>query len=225
MKIVNAIWSCFILGFLACSSCQLKSDKSANKASSEAKPRSLSVSNPADTLKLYPFLRRQFRTDGNKDLIVIRCQNDTLKIVTTGWFFYYPFGKIGNEDTLKKAFRDYQYVDEIQREGQTDSTKLYRFNKEGSFVKFVKSDENKSFEIVSAVINNSEMVFVNGIKVGMSKSDFYRTYFKKNIDNELPGINVVEVITGLDGMWHYYTFSEGRLSQIKLTTDYLLDQK
>jgi hypothetical protein len=224
MKIVNSIGSYFILGFLACSGCQVKGDKFASEVSSEGKQPMLSA-RAADTLKLYPFLRRQYRTDGDKELMEIRCQNDTLIIATTGWFFYYPFGKVNNEKTLKNAFHIYQFVDEIQHKGDNDSTKLYRFNKDASFVKFVKSDDNTRFEIVSAVINNPDMVFLNGVKVGMSKSEFYRTYFKRNIERELPDIKVVEIITALDGMWHYYTFSGGRLSQIKLSTDYLLDQK
>lgn len=166
-------------------------------------------------------LNDAFKSDSDRILTRTKLTNDTLTITTTGWEFYYPFGKIKNLSKLKSVFAGYKYAEETT----DNSLVLHRFYKDSSFVKFIKSDDGDSYEIVSGLINSNDLIIDNHIAIGMSQENFYKLFFKQNVANYLEGVKIIEIITTVRGVWHYYVFSGGKLLYVKFSTDYQVNQK
>ena len=156
----------------------------------------------------------------------ISIKNDTLSIVSTGWYFYYPFGKVHHVDSLKGIFPKFKLLTvlDTDKTDLSDTITVYRFSYKRNFLKFLQEPDTHKFEIVSGNIVDSTIDLLNGTKVGMSKSAFLDLYFKTNVNKETEKINVVEFITGLEGMWHYYTFRNNRLVSIRFDTDYQVNK-
>jgi hypothetical protein len=155
----------------------------------------------------------------------VKIKGDTIAIVIAGWSFYYPFGKFTDLKKLTTISSGLRLRDEIDKKDPNDPIQLYRVYTAHSYVKFIKGDETGRFELVSGEITEPDIYLENGTKIGMSKEAFCNIYFKHKIDDKLSKINVIEFITGLDGLWNYYTFKGNKLCKIKFVSDYQVDQK
>lgn len=139
---------------------------------------------------------------------------DTLKLVASTKFLYYPFGEFHHVKELKKVFVHTQYK---EKDGLP-----YVFNT-NSYIKFFYDTDKDSFELVYGKITNPNFEMTNGIKVGMTKKELFNTYFTTTID-KMDSIKVLTVESALVGIWHYYTFENNILVSICLDTDYQFDK-
>lgn len=170
-------------------------------------------------------LVKYYKTEAGRSAISINTNNDTLSIVTTGWFFYYPFGKFHDLKSLNKIGKNISVKKELEKTSDAEPVIIYRSCSNDSFVKFIDQPETNRFEIVSGDIKSDDITLLNGVKVGMDRPEFIDLYFKSDAQSQLADIKTFKFITALDGMWHYYTFKNGKLLHIQFDTDYQLDKR
>ncbi len=147
---------------------------------------------------------------------------DTLNIVTTNQFAYYPFGKYFSIEEFNNSLKSFILGVEQQypyNDTLLDLRVLYNLTYKDSKIKVLSDPDNKTIEIVSGKILDPEVEFVNGFQVGMTKAAFIDSLFSIN-PVDFPKIKVVEIESGLMGIWHYYKFEQDTLKSILLDTDY-----
>jgi len=93
-----------------------------------------------------------------------------------------------------------------------------------SFIKLFKYDNKSYIEIVSGKFSDPEIILINGIKIGISKTDFLKMFFKDFSANQIDGVKVIKLISGLEGISHVYVFTNGHLIYFYFNTDYTFDK-
>ncbi len=197
----NYMFCCFLF-LLACTNVNEKMDK--NKAEG--------VSNNILPDTLISWSKKELKM---QDLSII---DDTLKFVTPAKQIYYPLGKFKNIEDLMLHFP----MLKLDKEGSSSSEGVFRFIFDNSYIKFYKDEETGNLEIIYAAIIDSKIKFTNNIEVGVSSKQFYDVFFNKTVN--LDRIRVVKVESALSGMIHYYYMRDGKLGQIEMDSDYLIDK-
>lgn len=151
-------------------------------------------------------------------------KHDTLSLIVMSKEVYYPFGKLKNEEQLKRISPYLQLKSESYKDSILDTVTLIRLSFKGSFLKFYNNSETGMFEIVSGKITNKEINVFKTVHLGMSMEDFLRIYFTKSIDKFTKEISVIELVSGIDGVWQHYEFKDNRLKQVTFVTDYTFDK-
>lgn len=172
---------------------------------------SINLNNPIDSL---------IDLETIEDYMIV---GDTLKIISTSDFLFYPFGRYRDENILNERFKSLKKSIDQQTDLQTRSSKsplLIRFSINDSYIKYYYDRENKQFEIVSAKIFSSEILMNNKLGVNISKTDFMNKFSYSSTLPDTNKVSVIELISGLDGVWHYYTFENDTLKSIYVDTDY-----
>lgn len=157
----------------------------------------------------------------DSDVIETYMKDDTLNIVSTNPFLYYPFGKTNRMvDIIQKN----NFFRSVREYNKNDSTiELYRMTYNHSFIKFYKDDEKKAFEIVCGKLNDEGVNLLNDIRIGMNKKDLIKKFFKEASEDQIKNANVIKIISGLEGIWHIYVFKRNKLVSIYLYTDYVFN--
>lgn len=157
------------------------------------------------------------------ELLSYRTTPDTLQLISTSPFLFYPFGKHATVTSFKKQYP--AFVLKRKTDAFDASAVLYRGTAANDFVKLFMDDEKKTLEIVSGKVLGPELHLINGIAVGMSERAFFKLFFKQPSIIEKSGARVVELISGLDGIQHYYVFQSGVLMRIEFDTNYQFNKK
>jgi len=184
-------------------------------------------STQGDRTPVAAYLIKCFKKQGDIVATDITFRKDTLAIVSRGWFFYYPFGKFQRSKDLNNINPVLRL--KIEHENATKpnnyAVDLYRLYYENSFVKFIYQPETKRYEIVSGSIVNPEIALNNGVKTGMTKTDFLNIYFPIDAQKKIGNVDVIKFISALDGIFHYYIFKDDKLVEIDFNTDYQVNKK
>jgi hypothetical protein len=201
--------------------CTYKRKESATTISNSSKneitkPLNKEGKSPADNLQT--FAKRELK------LSELSIKEDTLEIVSTASFLYYPFGKFKTLNNLNQALKIFKDSLEIDSSVAPSPEKLHRMTYKNSFLKFFYDDEKKTYEIVSGQIRDPEVTLLNNIKVGITKSDFMNIFFNRVTPKQMEGIKIIKMVSGLDGIFDYYYFDNDILTSIKLDTDYLFNK-
>ena len=190
------------------SSKTMKSDRAAN--------RELNIRN-SDTLET---LNLQSRVKNELGLTEIQLKKDTLELVSSSGFLYYPFGKYKNiNDFIQKNEIWSGYKTDVI--DTADNTTLYKLTFKNSFINFLKSPDSKTLEIVKVKVFDPKILLINGIKIGESKGDFFKTFFNTIDNRNIQNVNVVKFESVVTGIWNYYYFKNDRLSYFTFDTDYI----
>lgn len=160
----------------------------------------------------------QYLARENFELLTYRTTPDTLQLVSTSSFLFYPFGHLATVTAFQR--RQPKLTLTQESDGIDTSVRLYRGTFKNSFVKLFLNKEKNAIEMVSGHLYGPEIKLVNGIEVGMSKRNFFAIFFKKPAAIEKGNVNVIELISGLDGIQHYYIFRNNVLERIEFDTDY-----
>ncbi len=158
----------------------------------------------------------------DKKIISTELKWDTLYVITTNPFAYYPFGKYFSIEEFNTSLASFNL--EIEKQYPNNDTLLdlrvlYILTYKSSKIKVLTDPENKTVEIVSGKIHDPEVELVNGFQVGMTKAAFIDSLFSKR-PVDFSKIKVVGIESGLMGIWHYYKFEQDTLKSILLDTDY-----
>jgi hypothetical protein len=167
------------------------------------------------------------RTKKEAEVLKISVDEDTLCITSTVNELFHPFGKFNSVAGFEKKYpgllkKNPEYFS--QNTGEIDT--LFRMTTSSSYIKMFDIDSTEDedrrnrMEIISAEINDPEVVFTNGVHVGLKKKRFLENYFtnQKGTDN----FSVIELESGVTGIWHYYYFEKGRIKRIKIRTDFTI---
>jgi hypothetical protein len=169
-----------------------------------------------NTDSLKRFARKEFK------VVDIRLKKDTLCIVSTYKALYYPFGIYNNfngfyNEYLNKG--DYKYI--------IDSTfnffKIISIKRENSKLEIIENTETNRIELLSAIVNDNSFELFDGIRIGISRTELLLKFFT-NIPIEIKDIPVIELKSGVDGVWYYCSFSQEILKKIVIETDYNLNK-
>jgi hypothetical protein len=158
----------------------------------------------------------------DKDIEIIRMKGDTLNLVTTNPFAYYPFGKFHNVNDFKNSLGAFEVASEKQyanNDTTLDLRELYNLSFNHSKIKVLAGPENSTIEIVSGIIIDGDIKLRNGFEIGITKDAVFDSLFIKKPDN-YSRINTIELESGLLGIWHYYKFNNDILMTISFDTDY-----
>jgi len=148
------------------------------------------------------------------ELYDYKITGDTLTLIASTKFLYYPFGIFTNAKDLKKKFANIEY----KEEGEI-SYLIYADN----YVKFFYDVDKRKYEIVYARISSPNFALTNGTKTGMTKKELFGKYFFEPVD-KMDKIKFLKLESMLTGIWHYYKFDKDILLSFYLDTDYQIDK-
>lgn len=174
---------------------------------------SLLINTNIDSLKKWSSKDLGFEDIDGVELIEIN--KDTLKIISTAKFIYYPFGKLTELNALISKYPSYLMSKVYD---QPDTTTLFKISNKNNYFKFVNSPETGFFEVIHARILDPKIKFDNGIHVGMTTDSLYGLFFTKNV--RLDAIKKVKFTSALDGINHIYDISQGKIERIVIDSDY-----
>lgn len=161
------------------------------------------------------------------EIIEYSIAGDTLRIVSTSNFLYYPFGcYVGAEEFLERYLFMKKSEEQGSFIGDTPVSKiaLYRFSFNNSYVKFLHDGEKNRMELVGARITDEEVLLDNRVKIGITKADFINRFTNEIGSEQIKNVTVIEFISGALGVWHYYFFENDTLTSFYIDTDYQLDK-
>lgn len=156
--------------------------------------------------------------------------NDTCKVVSHDYYFFKCYGDFLNPIELQNHFSKQFSINKELTYVYSDSSMidtLYKVVKDNSFIKFLytnSTDEKESMKIVSARINNPELVMTNGLKTGLEKRYVLTLLFGKGYNRDLNKIDNFQIITALEGLWINIGFTDEKLSKITIDSDYQVNQ-
>jgi hypothetical protein len=149
---------------------------------------------------------------------------DTLKIVSSNCILYYPFGKYDNIENFLTTLPAEKIVENIE-----DKIKgIYHIQFKNNDIEVIVLEDycennNVAVNIVNAEIRNDAIEVLNCVKIGISKQSFVKILNLGNIDS-FKEIRVIEFISVLSGIWHYYTFGDNNiLTKIEIKSDYVFE--
>lgn len=162
----------------------------------------------------------QFNFDINDQEII--CQEiieDTLKVVILSDFMYYPFGVYKNNIDFCNHYP--LFIDNSpSKKNSEGNSKYWSYSYKESTLLLLYSDDTERIEILESEIKDEEISLANNIKIGMSKFDFLEIFKLQESIEDVSRINVVNLESGLLGIWHSYFFYDNKLISIKIKTDY-----
>lgn len=144
-----------------------------------------------------------------------KVNNDTLNLVICSSFVFYPFGGIESKNDLKSSLLNrFTCEEKIIPEGYY--VEILKF-KSSKLVLFFDSDIEgaRSSYIIQGEIFDNEIILDKNIRIGMSKKDFFSTFFKAFPQNLEQRFNFIGLIACVDGTNHNYTFENDILTEIK----------
>ncbi|MEK7719966.1 MAG: hypothetical protein AAB347_10225 [Bacteroidota bacterium] len=217
MKNIFKYWCCFLYIIISVNGC------ANGKAKAALENKKLSIKNI--DLRNDVAIKRDSLQNLAKEgfgLIELSIKGDTLNLVYTSSFLYYPFGKFNTPSDFIKTNKTFKET--IEHDKGDPSIKLYRMSNKNNFIKLFKDDGKSNVEIISGKVNDSELSLINGIKIGISRTDFLKIFFKDVPEKQVVGIKVIRLISGLEGIIHVYVFNNERLTSFYFNTDYSFDK-
>lgn len=147
---------------------------------------------------------------------------DTLSIVTCSEYVYSPFGIIKDKSEFKSSLLKNFSV--TNRTDSMDAGK-YEFNilklNRNKLIFFFDNDPeaSKHSDLFKGEIYDSEVQLINGVKIGMSKEEFYNVFFD-NFSNDLMKKYKCFVLEScVQDIKHKYSFKDNKLQSINFITD------
>lgn len=147
---------------------------------------------------------------------------DTLNIVICGEYAYSPFGIIKDKSAFSSSL-----LKNFTVTSRTDSMDIgpteFQILKHGSskLIFFFDKDPEglKHSDILKGEIYDSDVTFLNGVKIGMSPDDFYKTFFERFPAELKDKYHVILITSCVDDIVHTYTFKDSKLNSVILKTD------
>jgi hypothetical protein len=182
---------------------------------------------PAESDNLVSIDSLQLYSQYDEMMTTTNLVNDTLKFLTTDSIAYFPLGVFENIEDLTKKYNFFKVEKELQypyKDSTMQIITIYNLIFSNSKIKVFPSQVNIKVNIIYGEIVDSKIVLTNGIEVGQSKSTVLKKFYSKLPEN-YEKINVIELESGLEGIWHYYDFKNDQLTSIKFDTDYRISNK
>ena len=174
------------------------------------------VASRAKAMRMMNFSRPEYQI---KD---IKVYADTMTVYSLARQVIYP---LGEWDSIEYFMTDNQlhwyressyrrYLDSIE----VSINRIKRLD--DSYLDFFYSIWTRKVELLGGRINDSEVVLVNGLHVGMAKDDVFKVFFKKYPKSYTADVQVLKIISGANEVAEIYTFKGQKLRHIKFETAY-----
>jgi hypothetical protein len=147
-----------------------------------------------------------------------RAAKDTLSIAICGEFVYSPFGIIEDSMKIQKSLlKSFNMINKIDTSnGEKIFVQSLRFKSSKLLLFFDKNPEaEKGSYIIKGEIYDPEVQFDYGVRIGMSKSDFYKAFFTNFPDVLQKQLDVFCLESCIMGLQHIYTFKNNKLSSVR----------
>jgi len=148
--------------------------------------------------------------------------NDTLKLITCSEYVFSPFGSLREKAELKTSMlKNFSVISRVD----TMKNGEFEFNvlnlKTSKLILFFNDDPeaSRSSYVFKGEINDSDVKFRDNIRIGMSKEDFIRTFFKTFPNELLQRYKVIVLESCVTDIWHTYTFIGNKLKAVSFKTD------
>lgn len=174
------------------------------------------VSSKAKAVRMLAYARPEYQV---KD---VKIYADTLTVYSLADYPIYPFGKWNNIEQFITDNQLHWYRESGYKSFYDTMTVAVNTLKrlDGSNINFYRSIWTDKLEMVYAKITDSAIVLDNGIRVGMSKADVFRTIFKSFPKSYTADVNVLKVIAGAAEVGEIYTFKGNKLRRIQVVSRY-----
>lgn len=174
------------------------------------------VSSRAKAVRMLAYARPEYQV---KD---VKVYADTMTVFSLADYPIYPFGKWSTVEQFitnnqLQWYRESGYKSFYDTMTVAVNT-LRRLD--GSNINWYRSIWTNKLEMVAAKITDSAVVLDNGIKVGMSKEDVFKTIFKSYPKSYTAEINVLKVIAGAAEVGEIYTFKGNKLRHVQVISKY-----
>ncbi len=174
------------------------------------------VSTRAKALRLKDYARPEYMVADVKILA------DTLTVYSLSDYVIYPFGKWNTleeyiTNTELQWYREVGYK-KFMGNMEVSVNTLKRID--DSYIDIYRSITTGKVEMLSAKITDPEVVFKNGLHVGMTMQEVYLTYFTKFLKSYVVNVNVLKIVSGGGEVSQIYTFKGNKLRHLQVRSDY-----
>ena len=174
------------------------------------------VSSRAKAVRMLAYARPEYMV---KD---VKVYADTMTVFSLADYPFYPLGKwstvedfITNNQLLWYRESGYKTFYDTMTVSVNTLKRL-----DGSNINVYRSIWTKKLEMVAAKITDSAVVLDNGIRVGMTKEEVFKTIFRSYPKSYTTDINVLKVIAGASEVGEIYTFKGNKLRHIQIISRY-----
>lgn len=174
------------------------------------------VSTKAKAVRMLAYARPEYQV---KDVKVLA---DTMTVYSLADYPIYPFGKWSTVEDLITHNQLLWYRESGYKSFYDTMTVAVNTLKrlDGSNINVYRSTWTGKLEMVAAYITDSAIVLDNGIHVGMSKEEVFKTIFKSYPKSYTSDMNVLKVIAGAAEVGEVYTFKGNKLRKIEIISRY-----
>ena len=174
------------------------------------------VSSRAKAVRMLAYARAEYQV---KD---VKVYADTMSVFSLADYPIYPLGKWSTvEDYITSNqllwYRESGYKTFYDTMTVSVNT-LKRLD--GTNINVYRSIWTNKLEMVAAKITDSAVVLANGIHVGMSKEEVFKTIFRSYPKSYTSDIRVLKVIAGAAEVGEIYTFKGNKLRHIQIVSKY-----
>jgi len=144
--------------------------------------------------------------------------SDTLLLLTCAGFVYSPFGEIKDKKSLLTSkLKNFNIIDRITKQIDGESEIQILTLKSSRLILFFDNDPEAITHsyIFKGEIFDKEVNFTNGIKIGMTKERFIKTFFEYFPEELFVKYNCIAFQSCVDDVRHTYTFENGKLKSLR----------
>ncbi|MEO6851327.1 MAG: hypothetical protein ABI203_09875 [Mucilaginibacter sp.] len=156
---------------------------------------------------------------------ILRSSDDTLAFVAYSKYAYFPFGMIKTKSKINSGLLKEFHVEEkiIKTDIGNIEFKTLTHGSSKVMYSFNKTTPGEDYDIDKGEINDNDIQFINGVKVGMSLDDFYNAFFDQ-FPSEMKNKYKYFVIETFGAeVRHIYSFENFQLKSIKFTSKRFFD--
>lgn len=174
------------------------------------------VSSRAKAVRMLAYARPEYQV---KD---VKVYADTMTVFSLADYPIYPLGKWKTVEDYITGSQLLWYRESGYKTFYDTMTVAVNTLKrlDGTNINVYRSIWTDKLEMVAAKITDTAVVLDNGIRVGMSKEEVFRTIFKSYPKSYTADIRVLKVIAGAAEVGEIYTFKGNRLRHIQIISRY-----
>ena len=174
------------------------------------------VASRAKAMRMMAFSRPEYQI---KD---IKVYTDTMTVYSLSNQVIYPLGVWESKEQYITDNKLHWYRESDYRKYfdsmEVSVNRMTRID--DSYLDLFYSIWTRKVEVLSGRINDPEIVLANGIRVGATKDDVFKVFFKKYPKSYTADVAVLKVVSAAGEVAEIYTFKGRKLKHIKIETAY-----
>lgn len=199
------------IAFLILTACSNRTDNNPTAANSVDTTKSFKV----DNYWVTPKPAFDFNSLG-------KSSGDTLVLITCAEYVYSPFGDLKDKSDLNSSLlKNFSITDRVDSMdiGPIEFQILKHNSSRLIFFFDHDPEATKHSFIFKGEIKDSDVNFLDNIKIGMNRDDFYKTFFDNFPTATQDKFKVVVFESCIQDIKHFYNFDNNKLSSVKFITD------